>query len=136
MSTPSIQAVILGSARGIRRLDASQGLPVFLERITPDETALDWTLYAFDNAGVLDVTLVGGQQIQKIIDGHPSLNSRYHSQWQDEGEVSDIIIADLEDTTDCYFIRASTLFSSEALFDLGNQRADIAYGYYGQDPNV
>ena len=72
------QAVILGSNRGLRRLDPTLSIPSSLHDIDSSGTVLDWTLHALSSHGVDRITYVGGHQIQKVIEKYPSLDCRYH----------------------------------------------------------
>ena len=65
--TPS-QAVILGSNRGFRRLNATKSVPISLRSVESSGTVLDWALHSLAEHGIDQVTYIGGYQIQKVIE--------------------------------------------------------------------
>lgn len=124
------QAVILGSTRGIRRLDPTRSMPSSLRPIDSGRTVLDWALNAFSNHGVKRVTYVGGYQIQKVIEKYPALDCRYHGAWQREGELAALSTIDTPSNGNCLVCRSSTLILPEALTRLSRAGAEVAIGCY------
>lgn len=122
------QAVILGSMRGNRHLDASRSTPFSLETLETGETVLDWALHALACVGVSHITYVGGYQIQKVIERYPNLIYRYHAAWQDEGELSALLASRLRPEGDCFVFRSDTVVLPEALSQLAEATGDVVLG--------
>jgi glutamine kinase len=104
LETHDIQVLILGSARGVRRLDPTQSYPHALARLPRFETegsgdealpssVLEWNVRAFADAGVRDVRFVGGYHIQKVVERFPSLTFEFHAEWEQEGVIAGLLLA-------------------------------------------
>lgn len=128
MSQAFSQAVILGSTRGLRRLDPTQSMPLSLQFVDSSGTVLDWALSAFSNQGVDRITYVGGYQIQKVIEKFPHLDCRYHGGWQREGELAALLYAGPEPTSNCLVCRSSTLIVPQALARLSQTASEVVVG--------
>ena len=122
--------MILGSSRGIRRLDASRSMPTSLQTVDPSGTVLDWTLHALSRHGITATTYVGGYQIQKVIERYPDLSCRYHSAWQREGELAALLKYIPRQTYSCFVLRSATLILPEALERIAETTGQVAVGYY------
>ena len=124
------QAIILGSTRGIRRLDATRSIPSSLHTVKPSGTVLDWALHALSRQEVDQVTYVGGYQIQKVFERYPALSCRYHASWQRDGELAALLTFEPNWHNGCLVLRSSTLFLPEALVRLANASGDVVVGYH------
>lgn len=122
------QAVILGSMRGSRHLDASRSTPLSLETLETGETVLDWALHALARVGISQTTYVGGYQIQKVLERYPGLLYRYHAAWQEEGELSALLASRLRPEGDAFILRSDTVVLPEALSRLTAAEADVGCG--------
>ena len=129
-ASASTQAVILGSGRGIRRLDASRSAPSSLQMVQRGGTVLDWTLHALWSHGVGHITYVGGYQIQKVIERYPTLSYRYHAAWQQEGELAALLMARPLPDFDWVILRSTTVTLAEALARLSRGGGAAAVGQY------
>ena len=90
-----IQAIIVGSERGVRRLDPTQSYPHALSAlsgINDRQSVLEWTLAALAHAGVRDRLFVGGYHIQKVVAKFPSLRFAFHQSWEREGAVGGLVV--------------------------------------------
>ena len=130
MTQPLTQAIILGSARGIRRLDPTQSIPSSLKVVDSGGTVLDWALHALTVNGITQVIYVGGYQIQKVIEKHPDLDCRFYAEWQRGGELTGLLSATRPPTENCLIMRASTVILPQALERLSNSIGDIVAGYH------
>ena len=124
------QAIILGSSRGIRRLDPTRSIPSSLKVVDAGGTVLDWALHALNVNGVEDVIYVGGYQIQKVIEKHPGLDCRFYAEWQRGGELAGLLSATHPPTGNCFISRASTVILPQAIEQLSNAGGDVAAGYH------
>ena len=125
--------MILGSSRGIRRLDATRSMPTSLQAVESSGTVLDWTLHALSEQGITVVTYIGGYQIQKVIERYPDLTCRYHSAWQREGELSALLTYTPSQSLSCLVLRSGTLVLPEALAPLSETSGEVAAGYHTQE---
>lgn len=103
-----VEAILLGSSPGVRRLDPRQSVPISLRSVDAGATVLDWALHALRENGIDRTTLVGGYHIQKIIQRYPDLSYRFHRGWREEGELAALRLAD-PDARDQLIIRASAI---------------------------
>ena len=124
------QAVILGSTRGIRRLDATRSMPSSLYAVESSSTVLDWALSALFDRGFASITYLGGYQIQKVLERYPSLSYRYHSSWQQEGELAGLLTLEPDHSCDCFILRSSIFLLPGALARMAEAEGDVAVGYY------
>lgn len=98
----AMQAIILGSGRGIRRLDPTQSYPYALTAFTGTPgsafgqvhtSVLEWTLAALEQAGIADRLFVGGYHIQKVVERFPNLRFAFHNAWEREGSAAALVLA-------------------------------------------
>ena len=61
------KAIILGSDRGIRRIDSSQSYPLALVSDNTGHRVLDWILDSLNKVSLKDVVFVGGYHIEKMV---------------------------------------------------------------------
>jgi hypothetical protein len=94
-----MQAMILGSERGIRRLDPTQSYPHALSELTGvwpasdnRQSVLEWTLTALSQAGVRDRLFVGGYHIQKVVAKFPTLRFAFHQAWERQASVGAMVL--------------------------------------------
>lgn len=97
-----IHALILGSERGVRRLDPTQSYPLSLSGVVGDgqppsgaggdepsgQSVLEWTLAALEQSGVRERWFVGGYHIQKVVERFPTLRFAFHAGWEREGPLA------------------------------------------------
>lgn len=124
------RAILLGAARGFRRLDAAKSTPSSLHAVGARGTVLDWTLHALASHGVGPITYVGGYQIQKVIERYPNLDYRYHAGWKEDGELATLLAACPGGASSCLVMRSSTLVLPGAVERLGAAGMDVAAGHF------
>ena len=127
------EAVILGSLRGTRRLDALQSAPAALQTIEPARTTLDWTLHALSAHQAHRITYVGGYQIQKVMERYPALTYCYHASWEHEGELAALLTVPSLPPHDCVIVRATMLILPEALQRLREAPGHVIIGDCARD---
>jgi glutamine kinase len=129
------RAIVIGSRRGERRLDASASRPYALLDVH-DRPVLDWIETALRSRGLTDLTYVGGYQIQKVMERYGQLSFRYHGAWQEEGELAALRLAVREGAADHVIVRSDTILLGDAVRRLFDVPAPVAFGVYGeQGPN-
>ena len=120
--------VILGSGRGVRRLDFTKSYPTALESVGADADVVDWILASLGGRAVGDVCFVGGYHIQKIIQRHPLLRYRFHAAWQREGELAALLLAAGAMKGNCLVCRSDIVFVPRALDRLLKAGGDLVCG--------
>jgi phosphohistidine swiveling domain-containing protein len=129
------RAIVIGSRRGERRLDASASRPYALLDVH-ERPVLDWIETALRSRGLTDLTYVGGYQIQKVMERYGQLSFRYHGAWQEEGELAALRLAVREGAADHVIVRSDTILLGDAVRRLFDAPASVAFGVYGeQSPN-
>lgn len=136
MSQKLKQAVILGSGRGVRRLDPGKSSPGALQQAGLGRTVLDWALHAFVARNIHPVVYVGGYHIEKVIEHYPDLAYHFHTAWQEEGELAALLTVKCPSGCDLVISRSTTIFLPEALDQLFKLQGDIIVGVYSSDGNV
>lgn len=126
----SIRGVIIGSARGTRRLDNTQSAPSALHSMEDNTTVLDWVLHALERCGVDPVVYVGGYHIEKVIERYPRLQYRFQLGWQREGWLSALGLGWADAPVDHVVVNASSLCVPEGVRRLMASMRGVAVGYY------
>src|SRR3954454_21414393 len=75
-----LRAIIIGAGRGARLKAMTDHQPKCYAKIG-DRRLLDWTLTAFDRAGVTDKVFIGGYQIDQIRRDYPQLTFAHNADW-------------------------------------------------------
>jgi choline kinase len=75
-----LRAIIIGAGRGARLKAMTDHQPKCYAKIG-DRRILDWTLTAFDRAGVTDKVFIGGYQIDQIRRDYPQLTFAHNADW-------------------------------------------------------
>lgn len=123
-----IQAVILGSTGGRRRLDSARSVPVALTEAGGDQPVLSWIQRALAAHGVDDLTYVGGYHIEKVIEFSPGLNYVYHQDWRREGDLGALQLLEPRPDEDYLFIRSDLVVTAEAIRALLDVPEDLVFG--------
>jgi glutamine kinase len=108
------KAIILGGRGGRRRLDATRSQPLALIEAR-DRPVLDWIAGALRAHDVNDLTYVGGYQLQKVMARYPELAYRFHTGWQNEGEVAGVLVGIGDGRRDHLIVRGDTVLRAEAV---------------------
>ncbi|MDZ4677718.1 MAG: PEP/pyruvate-binding domain-containing protein [Oligoflexia bacterium] len=119
-----MKAIILGSSRGVRRLDPNKSYPYHLSEFEGSRRALDWILQSFQQLQVSQVCYVGGYHIEKVIENYPDLKYHFYADWMTGSDVDALGCAIKELTDSCYICSADIVFHREALDLLSKQMHD------------
>ena len=89
---------------------------------------LDWTVDAFQEAGIEQINFIGGYQIDKVKENYPQFTFRHNDNWQNNNILASLLYA--EDLMDGEFIccYSDILFTSNVVKQLAGSEADIALG--------
>lgn len=123
-------AVVLGSGRGVRRVDPRASYPRALTVLPDERTVLAWNLAALAEAGVDDVVFVAGYHVEKVVASHPDLKFLYHANWETEGDVAALVAASdvLAGTSEAVVFSAHVVFRPAALAALRRSGAPLVAG--------
>src|SRR5947199_1149013 len=75
-----MRAIIIGAGRGARLKAMTDNQPKCYATVG-GRRLLDWTLEAFDGAGLHDKVFIGGDQIHKIRGDFPGLTFLHNPDW-------------------------------------------------------
>lgn len=140
MSAP--RGLILASGRGQRRLDPNASFPNSLRELPGLGRVLDWNLTALHEAGVDELSLVGGYHLEKLVASRPGLRTFFHAAWMHEGPAGALQVASAALEADRPLLLCSDrcVFRSQAVARLfqadaapGDRvPADLALGWGGE----
>ena len=119
-----MRAIIIGAGRGARLKAMTDNQPKCYA-IVGGRRILDWTLEAFDGAGVHDKVFIGGYQIDKIRADYPQLTFVHNADWQNNNILLSLLHA--ERYMDAGFVcsYSDILFRDSIVRDALNHPADI-----------
>ena len=120
------KAIILGSDRGIRRIDSSQSYPLALVSDNTGHRVLDWILDSLNKVSLKDVVFVGGYHIEKMVQLYPWMRFYYNPDWKQGGELQALSHASGELTESCIIVRSDVVFRPDAISSLLDVDTDIA----------
>lgn len=89
---------------------------------------LDWTVDAFQTAGIERICFIGGYQIDKVRRDYPQFEFRHNEDWQNNNILASLLCA--EDLMDEGFIccYSDILFTPRMVKQMVDSQADIALG--------
>jgi choline kinase len=122
-----VQAIIIGAGRGSRLMPTTADAPKCYAEVQ-GKRILDWTLDAFNAAGVERINFIGGYQIDKVRADYPRFAFRHNDDWPNNNILASLMYAeDLmnEPFVCCY---SDILFTPKITADLAASSADIALG--------
>ena len=89
---------------------------------------LDWTVDAFQTAGIERICFIGGYQIDKVRRDYPQFEFRHNEDWQNNNILASLLCA--EDLMDEGFIccYSDILFTPQMVKQMVDSQTDIALG--------
>ena len=122
-----MQAIIIGAGRGSRLMPTTANAPKCFAEVE-GQRILDWTVDAFQEAGIEKINFIGGYQIDKVKENYPQFTFRHNDDWQNNNILASLLYA--EDLMDEEFIccYSDILFNSNIVNQLTSSEADIALG--------
>jgi choline kinase len=120
-----MQAIIIGAGRGSRLMPTTADTPKCFAEVG-DRRILDWTLHAFQENGIDEVTFIGGYRIECVQEAYPQFTFRHNDQWPNNNILASLFYA--EDRMDEPFIccYSDTLIAPGIVSDLLASDSDIA----------
>ena len=122
-----MQAIIIGAGRGSRLMPTTAETPKCFAEVG-GQRILDWTVKAFRENGIHDITFIGGYRIDCVRDHYPTFTFRHNTDWPQNNILASLLYA--EDRMDepfmcCY---SDILFTTKIVSDVLQCEADIALG--------
>jgi choline kinase len=119
-----MRAIIIGAGRGARLKAMTDNQPKCYATVG-GRRILDWTLEAFDGAGLHDKVFIGGYQIDKIRADYPQLNLVHNADWQNNNILLSLFHAEacMDEGFVCSY--SDILFRDSIVRDALNHPADI-----------
>ena len=120
-----MRAIIIGAGRGSRLMPTTADSPKCFAEVA-GRRILDWTLAAFQDAGIRDVVFIGGYQIDKLRSEYPQFTFRNNTDWKNNNILVSLLHA--EDVMDepflcCY---SDVLFTGDIVQRIATCDEDIA----------
>ena len=120
-----MRAIIIGAGRGSRLMPTTAETPKCFAEVQ-GKRILDWTLEAFRENGVEQITFIGGYRIEVVQGEYPEFQFRHNTDWQNNNIMESLFYAsDLMDEPFmcCY---SDILFTKNIVRDLLSSEADIS----------
>jgi choline kinase len=120
-----MQAIIIGAGRGSRLMPTTADSPKCFAEVS-GQRILDWTVLAFRENGIDNITFIGGYRIDRVRQNYPDFAFRHNTDWENNNILESLLYA--EDLMDepflcCY---SDILFTAKIVSDVLQCDADIA----------
>ena len=126
----NMKAIILAAGRGSRMKDKTKILPKCLTELW-GKTLLEWQIEAMRKAGIKEIAVITGYHADEITRRFPDLTYFHNPSWMSTNMVSTLFEADKWlSTAECLVSYADILYTSEAVFALASEQAEISLTYY------
>ena len=119
-----MRAIIIGAGRGARLKAMTDSQPKCYATVG-GRRILDWTLEAFDGAGLHDKVFIGGYQIDKIRADYPQLTFVHNTDWQNNNILLSLFHAEQYMNEGFVCAYSDILFRDSIVRDALNHPADI-----------
>jgi choline kinase len=96
-----MRAIIIGAGRGSRLMPTTADTPKCFAEVG-GQRILDWTLDAFRQHGIDDITFIGGYRIECVQEAYPEFTFRHNDNWENNNILASLFYA--EDRMDEPFI--------------------------------
>lgn len=122
-----MQAIIIGAGRGSRLMPTTADAPKCFAEVG-GQRILDWTVRAFRENGIDNITFIGGYRIDCVRDNYADFAFRHNTDWENNNILASLLYA--EDLMDEPFVccYSDILFTAKIVSDVLDCQADIALG--------
>lgn len=110
-----VEAFVLETGRGQRRLDGAESVPQGLERVADAKPNLQWILAALSAQGIVNPVYLGGYHIEKVVDAFPEMQFRFQRNWHDDAQLAALIRSRVTANASLILVRADTILLPAAL---------------------
>jgi len=120
-----MQAIIIGAGRGSRLMPTTADSPKCFADVS-GRRILDWTVRAFRENGIDNITFIGGYRIDCVRENYPDFTFRHNADWENNNILESLLYA--EDLMDEPFVccYSDILFTTKIVSDVLQCDADIA----------
>ena len=121
----STQGIIIGAGRGARLMPTTADAPKCYAEVE-GQRILDWTVDAFQSAGIERICFIGGYRIDKVRQDYPRFEFRHNEDWPNNNILASLLCAEdlMEEGFVCCY--SDTLFTPRIVQQLVDSQADIA----------
>jgi len=119
-----VNAIIIGAGRGSRLNAMTENQPKCYATVG-GVRILDWTLEAFDQAGLRDKVFIGGYQIEQIRRDYPDLTFAHNADWQNNNILLSLFRAEPHMAGGFVCAYSDILFRDSVVRDAMNHPGDI-----------
>jgi choline kinase len=119
-----LKSIIIGAGRGSRLKSMTENQPKCYATIG-GRRILDWTLDAFDQAGLTDKVFIGGYQIDMIRGDYPQLTYVHNADWQNNNILASLFCAEEHMCDGFVCAYSDILFRDTIIKDALDHPADI-----------
>jgi len=121
------QAIIIGAGRGSRLMPTTADAPKCYAEVE-GKRILDWTVDAFEAAGIERICFIGGYQIDMVRRDYPRFEFRHNKDWQNNNILASLLCAEdlMEEGFICCY--SDILFTARTVKQMTDSEADIALG--------
>jgi L-glutamine-phosphate cytidylyltransferase len=120
-----MRAIIIGAGRGARLMPTTADTPKCFAEVG-GRRILDWTVEAFRQNGIDDLTFIGGYRIERVRAEYPQFTFRHNTEWERNNILASLFYA--EDRMDEPFIccYSDILFTPDVVRGLAESPDDMA----------
>jgi choline kinase len=120
----NVKAIIIGAGRGSRLKALTDSQPKCYARVG-GRRIIDWTLEAFDQAGLGEQVFIGGYQIEMIRADYPRLTMCHNADWQNNNILLSLLHAEAHMASGFVCAYSDILFRESIIRDAVNHPGDI-----------
>ena len=123
--------IIIGSSRGIRKIDPVESFPSVLQKINQSqETLLDLILGIIKKEKKNKIYFLGGYHIEKVIKSYPELKFYYNPNWKKENFLDIFNIINISANSDTLIFDSSILLKNSFFNELRKSRSNLSYKFF------
>ena len=123
--------IIIGSSRGVRKIDPEESFPSVLQKINQSqETLLDLTLGIIKKEKKNKIYFLGGYHIEKVIKSYPELKFYYNPNWKKENFLDVFNIINIPLTSDTLIFDSNLLLKDSFIKELKDAKENLGYKFF------
>jgi choline kinase len=119
-----LKAIIIGAGRGSRLKSMTDTQPKCYATIA-NRKILDWTIEAFNKAGLTDQVFIGGYQIDQIKSHYPNFTFAHNADWQNNNILLSLFHAEQHMSDGFVCAYSDILFKDSVIKEALNHPGDI-----------
>ena len=88
-----MQAIIIGAGRGSRLMPTTADSPKCFAEVS-GQRILDWSVQAFRENGIDNITFIGGYRIDCVREDYPDFAFRHNADWENNNILESLLHAE------------------------------------------